>query len=154
MTVVIADPRAMHGKLATMEADLSLAVGGTVTQANGTTERASEAVLKNKAKGSKRITVGEDKAYDASDHIAALRRMSVTPHVAQNNSLTKTGKRRRSAIDSHNSPHRLSLSQTCRKMTECIFGWASNMAALKLAGRQLGGSYAVNHQVKKIWPVQ
>src|SRR6516162_7962417 len=61
--------------------------------------RASEVMLKKQAKGSKRITVGEDKAYDTSDHIAALRRMNVTPHVAQNDSLTKTGKRRRSAID-------------------------------------------------------
>lgn len=68
---------------ALMENRNGLAVGGTVTQANGTAERrASEAMLKNKAKGSKRITVGEDKAYDASDHVAALRRMSVTPHVA------------------------------------------------------------------------
>jgi hypothetical protein len=31
-------------------------------------------MLKNEPKGSKRITVGEDKAYDASDHVAALRR--------------------------------------------------------------------------------
>lgn len=51
---------------ALMENRNGLAVGGTVTQANGTAERrASEAMLKNKAKGSKRITVGEDKAYDA-----------------------------------------------------------------------------------------
>jgi len=70
---------------ALMENRNGLAVGGTVTQANGTAERrASEAMLKNKAKGSKRITVGEDKAYDANDHVAVLRRMSVTPHVAQN----------------------------------------------------------------------
>src|SRR5262249_22256545 len=90
---------------ALMENRNGLAVGGTVTQANGTAERrASEAMLKNKAKGSKRITVGEDKAYDASDHVAALRRMSVTPHVAQNHSLTKTGKCRRSAIDSRTTP--------------------------------------------------
>ena len=85
---------------ALMENRNGLAVGGTVTQANGTAERrASEAMLKNKAKGSKRITVGEDKAYDASDHVAALRRMSVTPHVAQNNSLTKTAKRPVSEFD-------------------------------------------------------
>jgi hypothetical protein len=30
-------------------------------------------MLKKQAKDSKRITVGEDKAYDTSDHIAALR---------------------------------------------------------------------------------
>src|SRR5689334_12829705 len=65
---------------ALMENRNGLAVSGMVTQANGTAERrASEAMLKKKAKGLKRITVGEDKAYDTSDHVAALRRMSVTP---------------------------------------------------------------------------
>ena len=64
---------------ALMENKNGLAVGGMVTQADGTAERrASEVMLKKQAKGSKRITVGEDKAYDTSDHIAALRRMNVT----------------------------------------------------------------------------
>ena len=36
-----------------------------------------------------RITVGADKAYDTKDHVAALRVLDVTPHVAQNQSLTK-----------------------------------------------------------------
>jgi transposase len=118
---------------ALMENRNGLAVGGTVTQANGTAERrASEAMLKNKAKGSKRITVGEDKAYDASDHVAVLRRMSVTPHVAQNDSLTKTGKRRRSAIDSRTTRHiGYQISQTCRKMTECIFGWGKQHGTMR-----------------------
>ena len=118
---------------ALMENRNGLAVGGTVTQANGTAERrASEAMLKNKAKGSKRITVGEDKAYDASDHVAALRRMSVTPHVAQNHSLTKTGKCRRSAIDSRTTRHiGYQISQTCRKMTECIFGWGKQHGTMR-----------------------
>jgi transposase len=118
---------------ALMENRNGLAVGGTVTQANGTAERrASEAMLKNKAKGSKRITVGEDKAYDASDHVAALRRMSVTPHVAQNDSLTNTGKRRRSAIDSRTTRHiGYQISQACRKMTECIFGWGKQHGTMR-----------------------
>src|SRR5437016_12216797 len=48
---------------ALMENRNGLAVGGVVTQANGTAERrAAEAMLKKKAQGSKRITVGEDKA--------------------------------------------------------------------------------------------
>ncbi|TMJ91650.1 MAG: hypothetical protein E6G77_26015 [Alphaproteobacteria bacterium] len=47
-------------------------------------------MLKKKAKRSgRRITVGEDKAYDTSDHVAALREMNITPHVAQNDSLTR-----------------------------------------------------------------
>jgi len=43
--------------------------------------------------------VGEDKAYDTADHVTNLRAINVTPHVAQNDSITSTGKRRRSAID-------------------------------------------------------
>ena len=76
---------------AVMENRNGLAVDGTVTQASGTAERrASEAMLKKKAKRSRRrITVGEDKAYDTSDHVAALREMNITPHVAQNDSLTR-----------------------------------------------------------------
>ena len=85
-------------------------------------------MLKKKAKGSKRITVGEDKAYDTSDHVAALRRISVTPHIAQNDSLTKTGKRRRSTTRHIG----YQLSQTCRKMTECIFGWGKQHGTMRL----------------------
>lgn len=108
-----------------MENRHGLAVSGTVTQANGTAERrASEAMLKKKAKGSGRITTGEDKAYDTSDHVAALRKMNVTPHVNQNNGMTKTGKQRKSAIDARTTRHAgYRISQTCRAMIECIFGW-------------------------------
>src|SRR5260370_17835005 len=51
-----------------------LAVAGMVTLANGTAERhASETMLKAKAKKpGRRITVGEDKAYDTPDHVANL----------------------------------------------------------------------------------
>src|SRR6201993_1638712 len=78
----------------TMENRNGLAVAGRVTKANGTAEReGSEDMLKVKVKQSgRRITVGEDKAYDTSDHVAALRAANVTPHVTQNNSETKTGK--------------------------------------------------------------
>ena len=118
---------------ALMENRNGLAVGRIVTEANGTAERrASEAMLKKKAKGLKRITVGEDKAYDTSDHVAALRRMTVTPHVAQNDSLTKTGKRRMSAIDTRTTRHiGYQISQTCRKMTECIFGWGKQHGTMR-----------------------
>ena len=67
---------------------------GIVTHANGTAERrASERMLKTKAKqAGRRITAGEDKAYDTADHVANLRAINVTPHVTQNNGATKTGK--------------------------------------------------------------
>ncbi len=60
---------------ATMENRHGLAVAGMVTRANGTAERrASEIMLKAKSKAAgRRITVGEDKAYDTADHVANLR---------------------------------------------------------------------------------
>jgi hypothetical protein len=81
----------------TMENRHGLAVAGVVTEANGTAERrASEQMLQSeRAKAGHRITVGQDKAYDDADHVTTLRAMEVTPHVAQNNGPTKTGKRGR-----------------------------------------------------------
>ena len=113
---------------ATMENRHGLAVAGMVTLANGTAERrASQIMLKAKAKEAGcRITVGEDKAYDTADHVAHLRAINVTPHVIQNDSITATGKRRRSAIDGRTTRHQgYGMSQSCRAMIECIFGWAS-----------------------------
>jgi len=117
-----------------MENRNGLAVGGMVTQANGTAEReAAEAMLKVKAKRARRrITVGEDKAYDTQDHVAALRNIGVTPHVAQNDTATKTGKRRRSAIDRRTTRRAgYAISQTCRKMVECIFGWGKQHGTMR-----------------------
>lgn len=119
---------------ALMENRNGLAVGGAVSEANGTAERrASEKLLKRKAKRSgRRITVGEDKAYDTNDHVAALRKMNVTPHVAQNDSLTKTGKRRTSAIDARTTRHvGYAVSQKCRAMIECIFGWGKQHGTMR-----------------------
>jgi hypothetical protein len=101
---------------AVMENRNGLAVDGTVTQASGTAERrASEAMLKKKTKRSgRRITVGEDKAYDTSDHVAALREMNITPHVAQNDSLTKTGKHRSSAVGVRPATSVTASPQSCR----------------------------------------
>ena len=119
---------------ATMENRNGLAVHGMVTQATGTAERrASEAMLKTKAKeAGRRITAGEDKAYDSADHVAALRAANITPHVAQNDGLTKTGKRRTSAIDARTTRHEgYGMSQTRRKMTECIFGWGKQHGTMR-----------------------
>ena len=105
---------------ATMENRHGLAVAGIVTLADGTAERrASEIMLKAKAKkAGRRITVGEDKAYDTADHVANLRALNVTPHVVQNDSITATGKRRQSAIDGRTTRHKgYGLSQSCRAMT-------------------------------------
>ena len=75
----------------TMENRHGLAVAGMVTHANGTAERrASEKMLKARRKAAgRRITAGEDKAYDTADHVANLRAINVTPHVTQNQAVTK-----------------------------------------------------------------
>jgi transposase len=118
---------------ALMENRNGLAVGGAVSEANGTAERrTAEVLLDAKAKSSSRVTVGADKAYDARDHVAALREMNITPHVAQNDSPTKTGKRRKSAIDGRTTCHvGYAISQTCRKMVECIFGWGKQHGTMR-----------------------
>jgi transposase len=119
---------------ATMENRHGLAVAGMVTLANGTAERrASQIMLKAKAKeAGGRITVGEDKAYDTADHVAHLRDINVTPHVTQNDCITATGKRRRSAIDGRTTRHEgYGMSQSCRAMIECIFGWGKQHGTMR-----------------------
>jgi transposase len=119
---------------ATMENRNGLAVTGMVTHATGTAERrASERMLKSKSKeASGTVTVGEDKAYDTSDHVAALRDIGVTPHVAQNNAVTKTGKQRRSAIDGRTIRHEgYGMSQSRRAAIECIFGYGKQHGTLR-----------------------
>jgi transposase len=111
---------------AVMENRHGLAVDGRLTEANGTAERrASEAMLKRKAR-SGRITVGEDKAYDTADHIEALRRLGVTPHVTQHENA------RRSAIDARTTRHvGYGMSQSRRPMIECIFGWGKQHGTMR-----------------------
>jgi len=119
---------------AVMENRSGLAVAGQVSEANGTAERrCSENLLTKLArKLRRRITVGADKAYDTADHVAALRAAYVTPHVAQNNTTTKTGRQRRSAIDKRTTRHAgYAMSQTRRKMIECIFGWGKQHGSLR-----------------------
>ncbi len=119
---------------ATMENRHGLAVAGMVTHANGTAERrASEIMLKAKSKAAgRRITAGEDKAYDTANHVANLRARNVTPHVTQNNSVTKTGRSRESAIDGRTTRHEgYGISQSRRAMIECIFGWGKQHGTMR-----------------------
>lgn len=117
---------------ATMENRHGLAVAGLVTLANGTAERrASETMLKVKAKeAGRRITAGEDKAYDTADHVATLRALNVTPHVTQYNSAGTRG--RQSAIDARTTRHQgYGMSQSRRAMIECIFGWGKQHGTMR-----------------------
>lgn len=131
---------------ATMENRHGLAVAGMVTLATGTAERrASETMLRAKARETgRRITAGEDKAYDTADHVAKLRAINVTPHVAQNEAITSTGKRRRSAIDGRTTRHQgYGMSQSRRPMIECIFGWGKQHGTMrKTKHRGIAGAAA------------
>jgi len=111
---------------ALMENRNGLAVGGMVTQANGKAERrASEAMLAATVGQTGRpATVGEDKAYDTSDHGAALKAIGVTPRVARHDGLTE---RRPDRAASEGS----GMSRTRRKMIECIFGWGKQHGTLR-----------------------
>ena len=121
---------------ATMENRNALAVAELVTQASGTAERAAaEKMLeKNHRKKKRRITAGEDKPYDTRDHVADLRAAGITPHVAQ-----KTGRNGGSAIDDRTTRHRgYGMSQTCRKMIECVFGVNAAIKTCQGAGGRPG----------------
>ena len=93
---------------ATMENRHGLAVAGMITPANGTAERrASETMLNAKAKAARhRITVGEDRAYDAANHVANL---CAIDHAAQG----------------------YTMPQSCWAMTECIFGASSTAQCVR-----------------------
>ena len=129
---------------ALMENRNGLVVGGGVTQATGTAEREAALALvdarPDRSRGSRRrITLGADKAYDVTAFVEDLRARAVTPHIAVNGHLTKTGKRRRSAIDNRTTHHAgYAVSQRCRKRIEEVFGWlktAAGMAKTKFRGR-------------------
>jgi hypothetical protein len=119
---------------ALMENRHGLAVGGVVTLATGTAEReAAESMLAKKVKATgKPATTGADKAYDVAEHGANLRAMGVTPHVARNNGRTKTGKTRTTIVDDITAASEAyGMSQTRRKMIECIFGWGKQHGTMR-----------------------
>ena len=118
---------------ATMENRNGLALAGLVTQASGMAERAaSEEMLEKKASRHIRITVGADKAYDVAEHVARLREKNITPHIAVNTYVTKTGKVRKTAIDGRTTRHKgYTLPQGKRKMIECLFGWGKQHGTMR-----------------------
>lgn len=126
---------------ALMENRHGLAVGGGVTQATGTAEREAALDLVDcRSRWSKRrITLGADKAYDVTRFVQDLRARYVTAHIATNDHLTKTGKRRKTAIDRRTLRHAgYQDSQRCRKRIEEVFGWiksSAGLAKVKLRGR-------------------
>jgi transposase/IS5 family transposase len=121
---------------ALMENRHGLAVGGDVTHATGTAERA--AALDEHRPGRRRVTLGADKAYDVAAFVEALRKRAVTPHIAIDGNVRKSGKPRSTAIDQRTKRHPgYAISQVIRKRVEEIFGWdktIGGLAQVKLRG--------------------
>ncbi len=118
---------------ALMENRNGLAVAGGVSQASGTAEREAALALVDRRRGrsKRRITLGADKAYDVTGFVTELRDRKVTPHIAIDGHLTKTGKRRKTAIDRRTLRHAdYEVSQRCRKRIEEVSGWIKGSAGL------------------------
>jgi hypothetical protein len=77
----------------------------------------------------RRKTLAANKAYDVEAFVDDLRERQITPHVAVQAHLTKTGKRRKTRIDGRTTRHPgYQISQRVRKRTEEIFAWAKGQA--------------------------
>lgn len=126
---------------ALMENRNGLAVGAVVKLASGTAEREAAIELVDRhCSGRRRATLAADKAYDVAAFVAALRARKITPHVAVQDHLTKTGKRRKTKIDGRTTRHvGYQTSQRVRKRIEEIFGWTktcAGQAKTKFRGRR------------------
>ncbi|MER9953216.1 transposase, partial [Mesorhizobium sp. M0047] len=123
---------------ALMENRHGLAVDGGITQATGTGERDAALAMLDRRPSRRRITLGADKAYDVRQFVKDLRERKVTPHIAIDGHLSKTGKPRVTAIDDRTKRHPgYDVSQRCRKRIEEVFGWikaSAGMAKVKLRG--------------------
>jgi transposase len=123
-----------------MENRNGLAVDATLTHATGTAERDASLTMLDRRRRARRITLGADKAYDATAFIEALREREVTPHIAINGAVSKLGTVRKTAVDGRTTRHAgYRVSQICRKRIEEVFGWIkaqAGLAKIKVRGRR------------------
>lgn len=122
-----------------MENRNGLAVDAALNHATGTAEREATLLMLDRRKAKHRITLGADKAYDVTDFVGALRGRTVTPHIAVQGTVSKTGVVRRTAIDARTTRHPgYAISQRIRKRIEETFGWIkaqAGFAQVKVRGR-------------------
>jgi transposase len=105
-----------------------LVVAAETTLATGTAEREASVKMMKRVKRARRSTLGGDKGYDTQDHVNELRKLGVTPHVAQND------RNRRSAIDDRTTSHAgYEVSQLKRKRVEQVFGWGKAVGPTRKA---------------------
>src|SRR5260370_42265033 len=109
-----------------MENRNGLLVETFLTEANGRAERDAAMLMAETIPGGKRVTLAGDKNYDTQELVRELRRMNITPHVAQNNT------NRKSAVDQRTTRHAGDeVSQPKRKRVEQSFGWTQTAAILQ-----------------------
>ncbi len=109
-----------------MENRNGLAVDTRVTRATGRAEREAALSMASDIPGTHRVSIGAAKGYDCKAFVDDLRRLSLTPHVAQ--------KARGSALDGRTTRHKgYAVSQKKRKRVEEIFGWLKTVACLRKA---------------------
>jgi transposase len=134
---------------ALMEHGHGLLVDFQVTEATGTAERdiVPKLLDESKERYFKPRTLAGDRNYDTRACVEEMRRLGVTPHVAQNTS------RRASAIDGRTTRHPgYAVSQRFRKRIEEIFGWMKTVGGFRrsryrglertgLAGYLVGTAY-------------
>lgn len=90
----------------------------SVTPPAGNAEREAAVHLASELPGEHRKTLAGDKGFDTEDCVTDLRKLGITPHVAQNDT------HRRSAIDARTTRHPgYTVSLKIRKLIETRFGW-------------------------------
>ena len=122
-----------------MENRNGLVVQNVLTIGSGTAEREAALEMLEELGGSRRITLGADKAYDVPGFVGELRDI-VTPHVAQ--------KRSGSAVNARTVRHSgYAVSQRIRKRVEEIFGWIKTVGCHRKirfrGGKRVGFGFAL-----------
>ncbi len=114
-----------------MENRNALIVDAALTRASGTAEREAALAMLGRRKKARRVTLGADKAYDVAEFVDALRDGAVTPHIAVDGHVRKTGKPRKTRVDRRTTRHPgYAASQRLRKRIEEGFGWIKTTGGL------------------------
>ena len=105
----------------------ALVVNCRVTQVDGYGERDASKAMAADLPGRHQKTIGADKNDDTKGFVAEMRRLWVTPHVAQN-----TARAGGSAIDGRTTRHEgYAKSINARRGIEKIFGWIKEFGGLR-----------------------
>ena len=104
-----------------------LVVDCRVTLSDGYGERDAAHEMAADCTGADQNTISADKNYDTKGFVAEMRRLGVTPHVAQ-----KSGRSGGSAIDGRTTRHEgYAKSINARRGIEKMFGWIKQFGGLR-----------------------